>query len=65
MAGNYLTAITLVLVLLVGWCAVQQLARWFAQRHPELGPFREEGGGCGKHCGCSDGRCQKRKLPKD
>ncbi|MBF0471010.1 MAG: chemotaxis protein [Gammaproteobacteria bacterium] len=42
----------LILTLLVGWLAVQFMARRHASLHPELGPFREEGGGCGSHCRC-------------
>lgn len=51
---NYLLAIALILLLLLGWVVVQQVYRLFARRHPELGPFRKEGGGCG--C-CSGGAC--------
>jgi hypothetical protein len=47
-------------VLLV-WIAVQHLARAFARRHPEWGPYRESGGcGAGGACSCGDGgRCRK------
>jgi positive regulator of sigma E activity len=48
---TYLIAMGLILLLLVGWVAVQYFARAFAAKHPELGPAREEGGGCGTaHC---------------
>lgn len=57
---KYLIAITAVPILLIGWLLVQQLARRFAESHPELGSFREEGGGCGKSCGCSGGSCQNK-----
>lgn len=60
MIGKYLIAMVLTLLLLAGWCLVQQWARWFAQRNPEFGPAKEEGGGCGKSCDCSNGHCQKR-----
>lgn len=51
--GTYLTAMAAILALLMGWIAVQHLARTFARRHPEFGPFREEGG-CGSgSCSCS------------
>jgi len=33
---------------------IQQVGRRFAQRHPEFGRFREEGGECGKTCGCAN-----------
>ena len=36
--------------MLSGWVVVQFLARAFAIRHPEFGPPREEGAGCGM-CG--------------
>jgi hypothetical protein len=54
MLTNYLLAILLVLVFLIGWCTVQQWSRTYAKRHPEFGPAREEGGGCGVSCGCDD-----------
>jgi len=48
---TYLIAMGLILVLLGGWVAVQYFARAFAAKHPEFGPAREEGGGCGtSHC---------------
>ncbi len=53
--NNYLLAIGLLLILLLGWIVVQQTYKLFARRHPELGPFRKEGGACGS-C-CSDGAC--------
>ena len=54
-------AITLIFSLLLGWLFVQSLARLYAKRHPELGPAREEGQGCGSICGCHDkGMCKKR-----
>lgn len=37
----------LILFALLGWVRIQQLARDFAARHPEFGPAKEEGGGCG------------------
>ncbi len=49
----YLKAMGIILAVFAGWVVVQQLARRFAVRHPEFGPAREEGGGCGKTCGCS------------
>ena len=49
-----------VFVVLLGWVAVQHLAREFARRNPQWGPYRE-GGGCGGHCSCSSGgSCRKR-----
>ena len=48
-------------LLLIGWLAVQQLARYYAARHPEFGPAREEGGGCGTSCQCVGGSCARRE----
>jgi len=53
----------LVPALLLGWILVQEIARRFARAHPELGAFREEGGGCGKNCGCHGGTCQRENRP--
>jgi hypothetical protein len=48
---TYLITIGLIFAFLAGGILVQELYRRFAQRHPELGPFREE-----KNCGsCSAG----------
>ncbi len=53
---NYLVTIGLLLVLLVGWVIVEQLAFIFAHRHPEFGPPRKLGcGGCGNNC---EGQCK-------
>lgn len=61
-----LIAIVATFTLLLGWLAVQQLAHLFAKRHPELGPAREEGQGCGSSCGCHDkGTCKKKHVLKD
>jgi len=62
MFENMLIAISLILLLLLGWASVQQLARLYAARHPEFGPAREEGGGCGKRCGCHGGGSCKRQT---
>ncbi len=56
---NYLAAIGIILVMLFGWVAVQHLSRKFAAKHPEFGPVRDEGGGCGGFCGCVGTRCAK------
>jgi hypothetical protein len=40
-------AILIILAVLTGWIGVQFLARSFAARHPEFGPAREDGEGCG------------------
>ena len=60
-----LTAIVLIFLLLLGWILVQHLARAYAARHAELGPAREEGGGCSLICLCRDtSACPKKKLLK-
>jgi len=56
---KYLAAMLLVPALLLGWLLVQELSRRFARAHPELGPFREEGGGCGGNCACRGGSCRR------
>ncbi len=50
---TYLVAMAIILLVLLGWVAVQQLARLYAARHPEFGSAYEAGGGCGGHCGCA------------
>jgi hypothetical protein len=57
---DYLIAMTIIPILLLGWLVVQSIARRFAMRHPEFGPHREEGAGCHKSCLCSGGSCQRR-----
>ena len=54
--SDYLLATGLILLALLGWVGVQQLARNFAARHPEFGPAKEEGSGCGG-CACGAGAC--------
>ena len=59
--SRYLVAIGLILALMLGGLAVERLYRRFARRHPELGPFRQEGGGCSGNCGggaCAGGACE-------
>jgi hypothetical protein len=64
--ADYLIAMGGILLALLGWIGVQHLVRVFAQRHPELGPAREEGGGCGSGCGCSSQRqCPRRHRSAD
>ena len=58
---NYLIAMSLTLCLVLTWVLVQHFARWYAMKHPEFGPAREEGGGCGGgNCSChNSARCQR------
>lgn len=58
-----LAAMALIFGLLAGWLWVQHLARRLAARHPELGPAREEGGGCSLLCLCRNTEaCPKQRL---
>ena len=54
MLTELLMTFVALVALIGGWVAVQALARRFAARHPETGPFREAGGGCG---GCGGEPC--------
>ena len=45
-----------IFVVLFGWLYVQDVYRRFASRHPELGPYRKDGG-CDGSCSCSQGSC--------
>lgn len=55
MIGRVVLATLLIALVLGGWLWVQAAARRFAARHPEFGPPREDGAGCGS---CADhGRC--------
>lgn len=58
---NMLIAITATLTLLIAWLLVQHFSRIFSKRHPEFGPVREEGRGCGSSCGCHGKKSCKNK----
>jgi len=63
---EYLTAIAVIFMLMIGWLLVQAIARNYARHHPEFGPFREDGAGCGSRCGCANkGQCSKQNLQKE
>jgi hypothetical protein len=49
MATTLLTTIGLLMALMAGWIEVQRAARRAAEQHPEAGPLRLVGGGCGGH----------------
>ncbi len=58
--GTYLVTIGLILAIMLFGIAVQRTYERFARRHPELGPFRETGKGCGccsASKGCAGGTC--------
>ncbi len=44
-----------ILLLVGGWLWVTKITTNYALRHPEFGPPREEGGGCGGSCSCKSG----------
>jgi hypothetical protein len=58
--GTYFLAIGIILIVMLGWVAVQHLARLFAARHPEFGPYPEGPGSCGG-CGCGGASCSAKK----
>jgi|GEM_PF-345256 len=65
MLQNFITACILIFCLMAGWVIIQYLARAFAAKHPELGPAREEGGGCGGlfcHCATPAADCKRKQL---
>lgn len=49
MVLNLIITIALLLALMTGWILVQRAARAVAEQHPEAGPLRLIGGGCGGH----------------
>ena len=46
---SLVSAIALLFGLMAGWIAVQRAALRFASAHPEYGPLRLVGAGCGGH----------------
>ena len=44
---------------LLGWVWVQGAYARFAARHPQLGPFRGEGGACGGGCCSGKDHCER------
>lgn len=56
---NFFISVIIIFSLLVGWIFIQQAAKKLAAKHPEFGPAKEEGSGCGKTCGCRQGSCYK------
>ena len=54
---DFIIAIGGIFLALLGWIVVQDRARRFAARHPQFGPAKEEGSGCGKSCQCNGGSC--------
>ena len=62
--ARYLLAVLAIFALIAAWLFVQASYRRFAERHPELGPFRQEGAGCGGCGGCASG-CEERRSAVD
>ncbi|MBO34148.1 MAG: chemotaxis protein [Rhodospirillaceae bacterium] len=44
---DFLIATVVIACLLMSWIGVQRIVFRFAKNHPEFGPPREEGSGCG------------------
>ena len=59
---NLLITIAIIFSVLISWVLIQQAARKYAANHPELGPVKEEGLGCGKTCGCKTGCKQDEQV---
>jgi hypothetical protein len=47
MLFTLITTMVLLLALMMAWIEVQRMARQVAEQHPEAGPLRLVGGGCG------------------
>ncbi|NOQ78580.1 MAG: chemotaxis protein [Gammaproteobacteria bacterium] len=61
---RYLVAMVFMFSVLFIWLMVQRLSRKFASEHPEFGPAREEGGGCGGGGKCNCGSVKNCTNPK-
>lgn len=55
---TYLLAMVVIGLVLLGWVSVEQFARLFAARHPDIGPYHEAGRGCGGRCSCRGQGCE-------
>lgn len=55
--ASFLFASLVIFGVLAAWIWVQTIYARFAARHPQLGPFRGEGGGCGGGCCSGKGHC--------
>ena len=58
--STYLITIALIMGIALIGIGVDRLYRAFARQHPELGPFRDSGKGCGScsgGSGCSGNSC--------
>ncbi len=62
-----LFTIAAILIVLLLYVLVQRSYRLFGKHHPELGPFRVEGKGCGScsgGSGCSGNSCSSEATPR-
>ena len=57
--ARFIVSSLVIFGVLWGWIWVQGAYARFAARHPELGPFRGEGGGCGGGCCQGQGHCER------
>ncbi len=57
--ASFLIAPLVIFGVLAGWIWVQGAYGRFAARHPNLGPYRGEGGGCGGGCCSGKGHCER------
>jgi len=58
--STYLTVVALIFALMLAGIGVDRLYRAFAARHPQLGPFRKNDGGCG--CCAAKTACQDKSC---
>ncbi|WP_078458768.1 chemotaxis protein [Solemya velum gill symbiont] len=61
MMRDYLVAMLALPLLFLVWVVVQWITRQYAMRHPEFGPPREEGSGCGSSCQYGSGGSYKKQ----
>jgi len=63
---NYLVAIGLIFLIMLGGIAIERLYRRFATRNPQLGPFRDttKCGSCKGGSGCSDAACDIERVER-
>ncbi len=46
-----IVSVSIIMLVLCGWVIIQHVARNYASKHPEQGPYRDEGSCCGS-CSC-------------
>lgn len=59
MIFQLIAAISIIMLVLFGWVIVQHITRAYAAKHPEQGPYREEGSCCGSSADCICGKPEK------